>query len=120
MELYTIQIAKWRLAKKQNIEFIDTTVKSGVAWLAPTWDIVSNVKDGTITPEQYTEVYNRLMIESMFRHESDWYDLLNKNKVAIACYCADGNFCHRHILKRIIKNLCFHYSIPYVDGGEIT
>lgn len=118
--IYTVQMAKWRKCKELGIELIDTTVKSGDPIFAPTWDIVSAVKEGRITPEQYTEVYLELMRKSFKEHRDAWLALLSKPVIAIACYCKTGAFCHRHLLLSYLEKACQFFGIPYTLAGEIT
>ena len=98
VEIWTIQIAQWRTLEGTGIELIDTTVKSGLPAFAPTWDMVLGHKDGTMSNERYTELYQGLMRHSWRDQQQAWLDLLAKPKIALACYCKPGNFCHRHIL----------------------
>lgn len=98
VEIWTIQIAQWRTLEGTGIELIDTTVKSGLPAFAPTWDMVLGHKDGSMSNERYTELYQGLMRSSWRDQQQAWLDLLAKPKIALACYCRPGNFCHRHIL----------------------
>lgn len=123
MILYTAQIAKWRLAEKRKIPFIDTTVKSGVKTFAPTWSIVLGIKgQGTtpITEDEYIVEYTRLMDISMEENYKVWDDLINMEEVCIMCYCPAGKFCHRHVLKDIIKLFCERSLVDFTYGGELT
>lgn len=78
---------------------VDTTVKSGMPLLAPTWDIVMGHKKGRITDEEYTEAYLKMLRD---RWDSGlkklFQDMLKDNEVTLLCYCRAGKFCHRHIL----------------------
>lgn len=119
MELYTIQLAKWRRAKELGIPLIDTTVKSGEEAFSPTWDMVSGHKQGTLTDEEYTALYKELMLKSIKRSPARWAELMKMDKVAIACYCGKGKFCHRHLLAEILEKLCRHNLITFVHLGEL-
>lgn len=120
MEAWTIQMAKWRLLKDTDIEFIDTTVKSGDKVFAPSWDIVSDVKSGKITEEQYSVVYRDMIRQSYRQNQSEWIKLIHKPKVAIACYCPAGCFCHRHILIEALTIICKNNGVPFIYKGEIV
>jgi uncharacterized protein YeaO (DUF488 family) len=117
--IYTAQIAQWRRCKAQGIELIDTTVKSGSPIFAPTWEIVMGVKSGEISEARYTEVYHQLMRRSFVEHKDEWLALLSKEKIAIACYCKAGAFCHRHLLVEYLIAACRYFKIEYTLGGEV-
>lgn len=120
MEAWTIQMAKWRLLKDTDIEFIDTTVKSGNRVFAPSWEIVSDYKSGKITEQEYSVVYRDMVRQSYRQNQSEWLNLILKPKVAIACYCQAGCFCHRHILIEALTIICKNNGIPFSYKGEIT
>ena len=99
---------------------LDITVKSGVKSFAPTWDMVMKHKRGEISDTQYTDRYLRMMRTSYLDNKNgDWSAILNRRRVVLCCYCAPGNFCHRHLLKDILRDLCRVKNIEFVDGGEI-
>lgn len=120
MELWTIQLSQWRVAQRLAIPLIDTTVKSGDPVFAPTWEIVTAVKSGRITQQQYTEHYLSLMRKSWLNNRQRWLDLCHQDTAAIACYCAQGVFCHRHLLAEYLKRVCVSQDIPFVLKGELT
>lgn len=107
MEVYTYQIAQWRLVKKlvPDVLVIDTTVKSGIKQLAPTWDMVIAIKEGRITEEKYTRLYHRILDYSRRVYPEFWAALLRQPKVAIGCYCSRGKFCHRLLLVEYLGRL---------------
>lgn len=119
MQLYTIQMAQWRKAKAQGILLLDTTVKSGDPVFAPTWEIVDGVKSGRITADEYTHVYRQLMTRSFRIHAARWREVIRGEPVAVACYCAKGKFCHRHLLKDYFQEICHARSIPFEYLGEL-
>lgn len=49
-KLYTIQLAKWRLAKGRNIFLINITAKSGVTAFAPSYARVMEYVRGELIP----------------------------------------------------------------------
>lgn len=120
IEIYTIQLGKHALAKKRRIPVLDTTVKSGDKTFSPTWEIVTQVKDGSISPEEYRERYIAMMRESWKVNNDRWMEVINGGRVAFACYCREGDFCHRHILKEIFLKIARFYNRPIVDVGEIN
>lgn len=119
MELYTIQLAKHRWASSAGIKVIDTTVKSGLFYLAPTWDMVMGFKRGDLTADQYTKQYEQRMLGMYNAYRQEWNTFLAEPTMAIACYCAAGRFCHRHLLKDIVRRVLRNRKIDFVDGGEI-
>lgn len=120
MELMTIQIGRWRLARSHKVDMVDTTVKSGDPLFAPTWDMVLGHKNGTVSDEEYTKRYRQRMIESWKQHRPDWEAFLRReDPIAIACYCKPGVFCHRLLLKDIFEELCGKLSIPFRYYGEL-
>ena len=40
MDIYTIQIGKWRKAKALGFEVLNTTVMNGDRRLSPSWDLL--------------------------------------------------------------------------------
>lgn len=121
MIAYTIQMAKHRILQGRDIEFIDTTVKSGKdSPFKPSWEIVLGYKSNVINQAQYTERYISLMRTSYKEHTSIWLSFLNKDKVAIACYCKAGCFCHRLLLIDILTKVAIKHGIEFQYLGELT
>lgn len=120
LEVYTIQMSQWRQAKALDVELLDITVKSGDKRLAPTWGALLSYKDGSISEEDYTDRYVRLMNNSYKTHPALWESLLSKRKVALACYCRAGGFCHRYILTKLIESLAKQHDVAMTYMGEIT
>lgn len=113
-------MSKWRIARKLNVIFLDTTVKSGSPIFSPTWDIVKGVKTGRITEEEYSEEYKKLMMNSWVNNREEWLRVMQEPAPqAIACYCKVGDFCHRHLLKGYFEELCKKKEIPFNYYGEL-
>lgn len=119
MKLWTIQLAQWGVAKERNIPMVNTTVKSGVKFLAPVWTMVLDHKDGYLSDEEYTVLYFTMMGESLKKNGKQWDELLAMEEVAIACYCRHGAFCHRLLLVEIIKKQCEERGIEFTYMGEL-
>ena len=119
MKLYTIQLAQWNVAKALGIPLVNTTVKSGLQFLAPIWTMVLDHKDGIISDEEYTILYYTKMARSLENNPEEWGWLLGMEEVAIACYCRHGAFCHRMLLVEIIKRQCEDRGIEFAYMGEI-
>lgn len=90
-------------------ERMDTTVKTGANWLAPTWDIVLGHKKGKITDEEYTKQYLRMLDHSLQTHPEQWISLLRRRKVVLVCFCGRECFCHRHVLAMWLVKLGARY-----------
>ena len=119
MKLYTGQISLWRQLKKQGRVYIDTTVKTGVVAFAPTWDMVLGVKSGSMTEKEYTRQYFDLMDLKQVLYSQDWDELLRHSEVTLLCYCKSGDFCHRHLLASIVKDMCVARNLPCELAGEL-
>lgn len=120
MIAYTIQMGRWRLAEKENLTLIDTTVKSGEIKLAPTWDMVLGYKKGDIGEEDYTKQYLTLMEKSVKDNPEWWDEFLKREKVALICYCKADAFCHRLLLADFIARLCEERDFPFEYKGELV
>ena len=119
MNVYTIQVCRWKLCQSKNICFIDTTVKTGYKELAPTWDMAMSYKKGELSEDKYTELYLDILKTSYQNNPSFWADLLNSDVVALGCYCKPDNFCHRLILTDFLKQKCFEEDTDFTYLGEL-
>ncbi len=122
MELFTVQLARWREANQRGIEVVNTTVKSGMPIFAPSKDIVYGVKYHGMSTDEYRHEYLRLMNQSYFQNQQAWEEFLlfrRDSRIALACYCTPGEFCHRHLLAPMIQKVATHYQIPTVFYGEL-
>lgn len=120
MKLWTIQLGQWRLAKQKNIPMVNTTVMSGLPWLAPTWEMVKGHKAKILSDIEYTVEYVPMMALSQHVHREEWLQLAQMEEVAIACYCGEGNFCHRLLLVEIFKEFCEQEGIEFTYIGELN
>lgn len=87
---------------------LDITVKGNDPLgkvFAPTWDIVKDLKDEKITQKQYEELYVDLMRDSYLDYPDEWTKLLSMDEVTLVCFCKINNFCHRHLLAKILVKL---------------
>lgn len=117
-------MAQWRKAKELGIELIDTTVKSGNSIFAPTWEMVMDIKNATpegrvAAEELYTRRYRIAMQNCWKQHSGQWLQLLAKERIAIACYCKPGVFCHRHLLIEYLQKVAERKGIPFTYKGEL-
>lgn len=125
MEVWTIQLGQWRLAKELNIELIDTTYRSGIIhqgirWLAPTGELLGNYKAGITTATGYQEIYLNLM-RHRWTADPQWFlDFCKSHeRLALACYCGADQFCHRLLLVDLLRKICVKYNIPFIYHGEL-
>lgn len=123
MDLYTVQLGKWRKCKEQGIELVNTTVKNGSAVFAPTWPMVTGIKKMTgakpLDEEEYTVLYLDHMRESFRDNKEEWLKLFEHEKVAIACMCPEGKFCHRLLLVDCFKAIALKYKLNFNYCGEV-
>lgn len=118
MILYTAPMWKWKGAEALLIPFVDVTVKSGEKLFAPEWDFLMKYKQDQ-DEEAYIEKFIPLMRESYRHNTEEWLEYLNQEAIVIACYCAAGKFCHRHLLVDIFQKVCEHHDIPFEYRGEL-
>lgn len=99
---------------------LDATVKTGDKIFAPSWEIVTDVKSGRITEEEYTTRYTVQMRASYKSHKFHWLEQLKQDHIAIACFCTPGDFCHRHILAKMFEAVGKTEGVEVELMGEIT
>lgn len=124
MELVTIQRSAQGRAEAAGYLYQDTTVKGGMSIWAPTWDMVSRVKDyikgiGDYSEADYTRDYKALIRKRFEANPQPFRDFCRLDRVAIMCYCPAGSFCHRYIMVDILEMLCTHWGIPFKYNGEL-
>lgn len=119
IEIYTIQMGKWRKAKDLSIPILDITVKSGEQAFSPTKEALYEYKAGKMSDERYTELYYKHMRESLARNRAIWKQLLTYETIALACYCTPGDFCHRLLFADIMKKYCEFNGVSVILQGEI-
>lgn len=125
MQVYTISMSQWRVAKKANIPLIDITVKNSKSGFAPSWDLLQRYKAGEITGDGYAVEYKSLIKQRWFKNnnhlQNETLDLINsETPIALACFCASGEFCHRHLVVDFLKWKCQQHGINFEYMGELT
>lgn len=103
-QIYTVQMAKHRKVAEKGIHLLDTTAKSGIKAFAPAWNDVMAYKENKMTEEMYSDIYLRRLRDSRKDNPAEWKKLQGYQKVAVACYCSAGQFCHRHLFIHDMKN----------------
>src|SRR5260221_1877531 len=108
-----------------NGSALDITVKSATGLgkvLAPTWELVGGVKGWKgytqLSPEQYTERYYELLRARFRANSAAFLEILEREEIALACYCRQGVFCHRHLAVDILEKIAQSRGLPFVRGGE--
>ncbi len=96
----------------------DRAEPHGIA-LSPLRTMVNRHKSGEIGDEQYTREYLELL-----RWRYQWYpqvfiDILSRHRIVLACYCAQGKFCHRHLAVDVLRRIADQHKIPITYGGEL-
>ncbi len=122
MKLHTIQLGKWRTAKKKGIELIDVTLKSGDTRFSPDKETLYSYKGSKqIVDDQavYCVRFRELMNKSYRENPEAWEEMCRKEEVAIACYCKAGAFCHRVILVEYFEKVCKKLGIEFEYMGEL-
>jgi uncharacterized protein YeaO (DUF488 family) len=119
VQLWTIQISQWRYADELGIKFIDSTVKSGIKGLAPTWDMLMKYRANEMSEDEYTRLYLLRMVESRNNLTKLWSSFLKYEKMAIACYCKPDKFCHRHLLVKDVKQYLEEHGVVVELMGEL-
>ena len=74
---------------------LDITVKGQHAVgkvFAPSWTMVTGVKSGQITHEQYEEMY-RVILKVI--PEGIYAELKKRESLVLVCFCRPFEFCHR-------------------------
>lgn len=119
IELYTIQLAQRRLLANTGIVLLDITVKSGWNAFAPDKQALFEFKAGKMTEERYSELYLERINYIRDRQPLDWEELKRSRKLALGCYCKAGEFCHRHIFKKLAEEYLVEQGFDVEQKGEI-
>jgi uncharacterized protein YeaO (DUF488 family) len=106
---------------------LDITIKSASEFmgkeLAPTWELVGGHKHFTgqhgwcekyppLNNEEYTERYLALLRQRYTAHREQWHEWLRQQeRVKLACYCADGKFCHRHLAADVLRKVALYLGL---------
>lgn len=119
MEVWTIQLGKWRLAQAQGIELLNITRGSGEDAFAPSAEALAKYKAGQIDETIYRHLYISRMRTSFTGRRAMWEQLKTKERLALACYCPAGAFCHRHIFKELLTAYLLREGVAVIDQGEL-
>jgi hypothetical protein len=120
VEVYTVQMGQWREVERLGIKFLDITAKSGIQCFAPDYATVMYYKDGNISDSDYTDLYFDKMLKSQKDFPVYWRNLNRYPKVALACYCKPGVFCHRKLFLKLMTYYLSVRNVKVISMGEIT
>jgi hypothetical protein len=112
-------LAQRRLLENTGIVLLDITAKSGWNAFAPDKQALFEYKEGKIKEERYTELYIERVTYIRDRMPQDWEELKRAKKLALGCYCATGEFCHRHIFKKMAEEYLVEQGFEVAQKGEI-
>lgn len=120
MQLFTIQLAKWRLLEHTDVELINVTLATGERWMAPSPYLLASYKGKRCTQAEYQAEFLRLCRERWHADRKPWLRVARKHRVAFACYCPKDCFCHRLELIPVYEGICHKHDIPFEYCGEVT
>lgn len=125
LNIYTIQMGKYRLLEGSNIQLIDATIKCKdplirKLFAPPSWDLVMGIKNGTITEEEYLEEYIKKLEYTSKVYLEEWFTVLDRGEIAISCFCSCDTFCHRFILAEFIYDVANEYGYDVNLIGEVV
>jgi len=112
----TVKLQRAQLNKTSS--GLDVTVKSSSSWasaFAPTWEMVSGHKDGSLSDREYERLYTSILdqvgeepFRKLYEHGVD-----KGSRLTLLCYCPGGKFCHTHLL---IDYAVKRYGSWFSDG----
>lgn len=102
---------------------LNTTIKSastpeGEA-LAPTWQMVMDIKNGRITWEQYTQQYLALLRQRYAHDKTPFLNILKRDRTILTCYCTDPQHCHRTLAVDVLQKIAVHHDITITLIPEV-
>lgn len=118
--LWTIQLGQWRKAQAQGIALLNTTAQSGIPAFAPDFALVRLYKAGQLSEQDYTQAYLERMRASYAAQPAVWAELEKDQRVAVACYCKAGAFCHRHLFVQYMSKHLQNRGHQVELAGELT
>lgn len=86
---------------------------------APDFANVMAYKRGEMSEAEYTVQYKHRMRQSLSTEPEKWEQLKEHKEVALACYCASGQFCHRHLFADMMARYLEKEGFKVVQMGEV-
>jgi len=116
-----VQLNRAQLSQAKQFPFVlDVTIKNAGPTgkpFAPTWDMVLNHKNGTLSDQEYTDQYFEILNKLTDSDILNLYDLVvesaKQKSLTFLCFCKDNEFCHTHLL---IKWLCNNHPLLFCNG----
>lgn len=99
----TLPLARARMGKVYSIALSHPSnvgVHASVKCLMPTWDMVRGFKRHTMTKEQYTARYRKLMVKR-WPAVKRWLGSLGDD--AYLCCWEPTGFCHRYLVAKLVR-----------------
>jgi uncharacterized protein YeaO (DUF488 family) len=112
---------------------VDITAGSGLGGpgecLAPLKEMVYGHKAGNgderfqgyppLSDDEYTARYLALLRERYSRDSSTFRNLLERERLVLKCYCAEGQFCHRLLAAEVLQKIGASMNIEVILAGEL-
>lgn len=114
LKIYTASISYLRIP-----DALDITAQSATLGkpFAPSWKMVKELREKwTMTTAQFEAQYRKMMSISRETHKDFWESIEHQDRIVLCCYCKPFEFCHRFILKDILRG---EYMGEIEIGNEI-
>lgn len=121
--VWTLQMAKWRIAEQRQLPTLNTTVKSGIKYLAPDWDFLVDYQKSDKSSEAeavYTRKYLKKLDRLLDEDAERLVEILRMGEVVLMCYCPAGKFCHRYLLVEKLREVAEWFGYEFEYAGELT
>ena len=97
----TVALRRGQIGRVKGGKLLDITVKSASGWalsFAPTWEMVTGHKGGTIGDLEYRNRYEAILDAAGEEAFRKLWEFGADGQVRLLCYCPDGRFCHTHLM----------------------
>lgn len=112
MKIYTSTM------KYKGKDGLDVTVKGQDQlgkYFAPTWTMVTGLKEGLITWDRYVHEYSNLLYKRFIESPQYFKEVCGLGTVTFKCYCKSPDRCHRLILAKFFEALeLVRYDVEYM------
>ena len=120
IKIWTVQLCWHRYAKSQDIHVLNITAATGIQAFAPDYRALWRYKYNEINDIEYTRLYIERMQHSLKSFPEEWDKLGQHERVAVACYCTAGKFCHRHLFVPLMENKLEALGLECEYMGELA
>lgn len=117
-----LEVRSCRIGMYKGKDMIDVSVGSGQGWakyLAPSWEMVRELKRGHLSWERYEEMYLGRLRDVWRNRRWVFRRLFKMGRVTFVCYCRSDEKCHRRLLREVVTKIGAKYGLEVVDGGEL-